>query len=203
MKNTALGQHEKYPDPYHDAYSRSVFGFWVYLLTDFILFGSLFATYAVLHNNTFGGPPASELFHLHYALAETFVLLTCSFVVGLAGAAAHRRDKKLTISLFAATFVLGIIFMGMEISEMSRLIESGNSWQRSAFLSSYFTLVGTHGVHILFGLLWIPILLFPVLREGLTAVSIRRLTCLRMFWQFLNIVWIFIFSFVYLMGAAT
>jgi cytochrome o ubiquinol oxidase subunit III len=103
--------------------------------------------------------------------------------------------------LFAITFVLGLIFMWMEFSEFSRFIREGNGWQRSAFLSAFFTLVGTHGAHMLFAMVWTIVLLIPVLREGLTSISIRRLTCLRMFWQFLNVVWTFIFTIVYMGGA--
>ncbi len=192
--------HEPYPDAYHDAYSRTTFGFWLYLLTDFILFGSLFATYAVLHNNTFGGPGAGQLFHLPFNLIQALILLTASFTVGLGGASAHRRKKSWTIALFGLTFLLGAIFLWMQFDEFSRLIQSGNGWQRSAFLSAYFTLVGTFALHMVFALLWIFVLLVPVCIQEIDAVCIRRLTCLKMFWQFLNIVWVFIFCFVYLMG---
>lgn len=202
MKRQGIPPDTSYPDAYHDHYSRSVFGFWMYILSDFILFGTLFATYAVLHENTFGGPGAKDLFHLPFTLVQTLILLTSSFTVGLAGAAAHRNHKNLTLALFGLTFLLGIAFMGMEYAEMSRLVSAGHSWKTSAFLSAYFSLVGTHGVHVLFGILWIVVLLYPVWRSGITPVDIRRLTCLRMFWQFLNIVWVFIFSLVYLMGVA-
>lgn len=187
--------HESYPDTHHDPYSRTVFGFWLYLLTDFILFGALFAVYAVLRNSTFGGPSAKDLFQLSFLTIQTLVLLTSSFTAGLAGAAAHRKHKNHTILFFAITFLLGLIFMGMEMSELLRLVQGGNGWQRSAFLSAYFTIVGTHGIHMLFALLWVIVLIIPVLREGITLVSLRRLMCLKLFWQFLNIVWIFIFSF--------
>ena len=102
--------------------------------------------------------------------------------------------------LFGITFLLGILFMGMELVEFSRFLQAGHGWEKSAFLSAYFTIVATHGVHVLFGLLWILVLLVPVWREGITPVSIRRLTALRMFWQFINIIWVLIFSFVYLLG---
>jgi cytochrome o ubiquinol oxidase subunit 3 len=200
MKQSNPIQHEQYPDTHHDAYSRTTFGFWMYILSDFILFGTLFATYAVLHNNTFGGPSGKELFNMPMALLQTLILLICSFTIGLASASAHRKNKNLCLSFLVSTFVLGIIFMGVEFSELSRLIQEGNSWKRSAFLSAYFTVIGTHGIHVLFALLWIPVLGIPVLREGITFVSVRRLTCLKMFWQFINIVWIFIFSFVYMMA---
>lgn len=180
--------------------SRTLFGFWVYLMTDCILFATLFATFAVLHNNTYGGPTAKELFSLPYALTETLILLTSSFTCGIAMLGVHHYGKKWLIGGFGITFILGITFLVMEYFEFARFIDSGNSWERSAFLSSYFTLVSTHGLHISFGLLWMIILLVPVMRHGLTPVSLKRINCLRMFWHFLDLVWIFIFTIVYLMG---
>lgn len=203
MKNPAATMHERYSDTHHDTYARTVFGFWIYILTDFVMFGTFFATYAVLSKNTFGGPSSNELFSLPFSLIQTLVLLTSSFIVGLAGASVHRKNKNATMAFFAVTFLLGIIFVGMQLHEFTRLISVDGSWRRSAFLSAYFTLVGTHGVHMLLALLWVIVLIVPVWREGITSVSIRRLTCLRMFWQFLNIVWVFIFSFVYLMGGGS
>jgi cytochrome o ubiquinol oxidase subunit III len=198
---TPVATHENYPDTHHDAYSKTTFGFWIYLMSDFILFGALFAAYAVLRDATFGGPSASELFNPFFTLVQTLVLLCSSLTAGLGGASVHRKNKRNTLLFFALTFLLGIIFMGMEFDELSRYVNLGHGWDKSAFLSAYFTIIGTHGVHVLFGLLWIIILLVPVCREEeLSHVSVRRLTCLRMFWQFLNVVWVLIFSFVYLMG---
>jgi cytochrome o ubiquinol oxidase subunit 3 len=191
-----------FPDPYHDAYSRTVFGFWMYLLTDFILFGTLFATYAVLKDGTYGGPSARDLFNIPVTLVQTLVLLLSSYTVGLAGAFAHRKNKGCTILFFLLTAALGVIFACMEYSELARFISEGHTWKKSAFLSSYFTLIGTYGVHLLFAILWVVVLLPTVWIEGLSHVSIRRLTCLKMFWQFLNIIWFFIFCFIYLMGVA-
>jgi cytochrome o ubiquinol oxidase subunit III len=202
MKTPTTPVHETYPDPHHNPYSRTVFGFWLYLMSDFILFGALFAAYAVLRNATFGGPTGKELFQPTFTLVQTLILLTCSLTVGLAGASAHRKHKFWTIALFGLTFLLGTVFIGMELTEFSRLLNAGHGWDKSAFLSMYFTIIGTHAVHVMFGLLWILILLVPVWQEGISHVSIRRLTCLKMFWQFLNIIWIFIFSFVYLMEVA-
>jgi cytochrome o ubiquinol oxidase subunit 3 len=200
MKNPSTIPHQSYPDTHHDAYSRTVFGFWLYLMSDFILFGALFAAYVVLSDSTFGGVSARELFQPSYALIQTLVLLVSSLTVGLAGASAHRKHKYGTIILFGITLLLGLLFIGMELNEFSRFIRAGHGWDKSAFLSMYFTVIGTHGLHVVFGLLWMIVLLVPVWRDGISPVSIRRLTCLRMFWQFLNIVWVFIFSFVYLMG---
>lgn len=192
--------HERYPDSHHDAYSKTLFGFWIYLITDFMMFTTLFATYSVLHSHTFGGPSGRELFNLPYTLAQTCILLVSSFTIGLGGVFAHRNHKSCTIVFFIITFLLGIAFMEMEVGEFARLISGGNSWDKSAFLSIFFTLVGVHGVHMIFALLWVIVFIVPVCLYGLTPVSIKRLTCLRMFWQFLNVVWIFIFSIVYLMG---
>jgi cytochrome o ubiquinol oxidase subunit III len=200
MTDATHVEHEASPDTHHDIYSRTIFGFWLYLLTDFILFASFFATYAVLYKGTYGGPSVAGLFDLPFVLIQTCILLTSSFTAGLAGAFAHRKEKNRTILLFILTFILGFVFTWMEWIEFRHLIEDGNSWQRSAFLSAFFSLVGTHGAHMLFAMLWTIVLLIPVFREGLTLVSIRRLTCLRMFWQFINVVWVFIFTMVYMGG---
>lgn len=195
--------HEGYPDTHHDPCSRTTFGFWLYLLTDFVLFGTLFACYAVLRKSTFGGPSAAEVFRDSPALTLTLLLLVCSFTAGLGGAYAHRREKTKAIALLGATFFLGLVFTWIEWADMSRLVQMGHSWKNSAFLSAYFTIMGTHAVHMVFALLWTLVLLFPLWREeSISHVSVRRIICLKMFWQFLNIVWIFIYSFVYLMGGA-
>lgn len=194
--------HEVYPDPHHHPYGRTVFGFWLFLMSDFVLFGALFAAYVVLMRSTFGGPTPKELFDPSYTLFQTLILLTCSLTAGLAGASVHRKHKFWTIFLYGLTFLFGAIFLGMQLGEFSRFVQAGHGWDQSAFLSMYFTVVGTHALHVAFGLLWTIVLLLPVWREGITHVSVRRLTCLRMFWQFLNVVWVFIFSFVYLMGVA-
>jgi cytochrome o ubiquinol oxidase subunit 3 len=181
--------------------TRTIFGFWVYLMTDCVLFASLFATYAVLRPNTFGGPSGHQLFSLPYVLTETLILLTSSFTCGLAMLAAHNRDRRQVLFWFGITFLLGIAFLSMELTEFHRLAIEGNSWRRSGFLSSFFTLVGTHGLHITVGLLWMATLMIKVLRGGLGAANIRRLTLLSLFWHFLDIIWIFIFTIVYLIGA--
>lgn len=182
--------------------SKTIFGFWVYLMTDCVLFASLFATYAVLHNNTFGGPDARELFSMPFVLGETLILLTSSFTAGLAVLAMQARRKTQVLVWLAVTCALGIAFLSMEISEFAHLVAEGNSWQRSGFLSAFFTLVATHGLHIATGLLWLLIVFAQVLRSGLTPSSIQRLTLFSLFWHFLDLVWIFIFTIVYLMGAA-
>jgi len=180
--------------------SKILFGFWVYLMTDCVLFASLFATYAVLHSNTFGGPSAHQLFSLPYALTETLILLTSSFTCGLGILAAQRRIKQRVYSWLGVTFILGVTFLTLELTEFSRFVHAGNSWQKSGFLSSYFTLVGTHGLHITVGLLWMAVMLIRIKRGGLGRSTVRKLTLLSLFWHFLDVVWIFIFTIVYLMG---
>ncbi len=183
---------------HHD--DKTTFGFWVYLMTDCILFATLFATYAVLHNKTFGGPGAPELFSLPFVLTETLILLTSSFTAGLATLATHAGKKVQVLAWLAVTFLLGVAFLTMELTEFSHLIAEGNSWARSGFLSAFFTLVGTHGLHITAGLIWMGTLMVQVMRRGLEAPVVRRLTLLSLFWHFLDIIWIFIFTIVYLMG---
>ena len=183
------------------AESKSLLGFWIYLMTDCVLFASLFATYAVLHNNTFGGPGGSQLFNLPYVLAETLILLTSSFTCGLALLAARKGAKQQVLIWYAVTFVLGIAFLTLEITEFRHLVHEGNSWRRSGFLSAFFTLVGTHGAHISVGLFWMAVMMIRTMKRGLTDATVRKLTMLSLFWHFLDIVWIFIFSIVYLIGA--
>lgn len=185
-----------------EADSKSLFGFWVYLMTDCVLFASLFATFAVLRSSTFGGPSGSDLFSLPFVLVETLALLTSSFTCGLGLLAARRGDKRQVLMLFGLTFLLGVFFLTMEISEFHRLALEGNSWRRSGFLSAFFTLVSTHGLHITFGLLWMLVLGWQVLKRGLKRTVVRQLTMLSLFWHFLDIIWIFIFTIVYLMGRA-
>ncbi len=181
--------------------SKTTFGFWIYLMTDAIVFASLFAVYAVLRNNTNGGPDGQELFSLPFILVETLILLVSSFTVGLAMLAVHRHDKRIAIIWLSVTLVLGMSFLAMEITEFTHLVQEGHSWRQSAFLSSFFTLVGTHGLHILVGILWLGVMIAKVIKEGLGRANTRKLTLLAMFWHFLDVVWIFIFSIVYLIGA--
>jgi cytochrome o ubiquinol oxidase subunit 3 len=178
----------------------TVVGFWIYIMTDCVLFASLFATYAVLHNNTNGGASGLQLFNLSSVLAETLILLCSSFACGLAVLAAKAGDKRSVLVWLAVTALLGLAFLGIEISEFHKLAAEGNSWRRSGFLSSFFTLVGTHGLHITAGLLWLGTLVWRLTRTGLDRMNLRRLTMFSMFWHFLDLVWIFIFTVVYLTG---
>jgi len=185
----------------HEATDKTVFGFWVYLMTDCVLFASLFAVYAVLHGNTFGGPSGHDLFKLPYVLVETFALLTSSFTCGLAMLAAQRGARKEVLVWLGVTFLLGLTFLGLELNEFHHMVQDGDSWRRSGFLSSYFTLVGTHGLHITIGLIWMAIMGLYTLKRGLTNTVRKRLTLLSLFWHFLDVIWIFIFTIVYLYGS--
>jgi cytochrome o ubiquinol oxidase subunit III len=182
--------------------AKTVFGFWIYLMTDCVLFASLFATFVVLRNNTWGGAAGNELFSLPFVLTETLILLVSSFTAGLGLLAARRRDQRQVLVFFGLTMLLGVFFLALELSEFHKLYEEGNSWRRSGFLSAFFTLVGTHGAHITAGLLWMAVMMFRTVRKGLSSVTLKRLTLLTMFWHFLDIIWIFIFTVVYLFGVA-
>ncbi|MGB2580411.1 MAG: cytochrome o ubiquinol oxidase subunit III [Minisyncoccia bacterium] len=198
MTTEILNHHEKS----HSKEAKALFGFWIYIMSDTLLFGSIFATYAVLHNNTFGGPGAVELFSMPFALAETLILLASSFTFSLASIYAHHHNRKnMVLAWISVTFLLGVVFIGMEMMEFAKLVENGNSWQESGFLSSFFTLVGTHGLHVTAGLVWMVGLIVQVWRRGVNVTTIGKLAKLGLFWHFLYIVWIFIFTFVYLIGA--
>jgi cytochrome o ubiquinol oxidase subunit 3 len=183
------------------ATDKTVLGFWTYLMTDCVLFASLFAVYAVLHGNTFGGPSGHELFKLPYVMLETMVLLFSSFSCGLSLLAAQRRDRRQVLLWLGVTFLLGATFLGLELHEFRNMVLEGNSWRRSGFLSSYFTLVGTHGLHITVGLLWLVVTAVFMVKRGLTDSLLKRLTLFSLFWHFLDIIWIFIFTIVYLFGS--
>lgn len=185
-----------------EADAKTEFGFWVYIMTDCVLFASLFATYAVLHMNTFGGKPADRLFSPTYALIETLVLLTSSFTCGLAVLSAQAQKKHAVLFWFMVTALLGLAFLGMELHEFSSFVAQGASWRNSGFLSAFFTLVGTHGLHITAGLIWMFVMMRQIWSRGLTRNTIRRLTLLSIFWHFLDVIWIFIFTIVYMMGVA-
>lgn len=190
-------------DHHHiENYQKTIFGFWVYLMTDCMLFAVLFATYGVLHTSTFGGPPGKELFSLPLVLAETLALLISSFTCGLAGLAGNKEAKNQVVGYLLLTFFLGLSFVVMEVSEFVHLIQEGNGPDRSAFLSSFFTLVGTHGTHVSIGLIWMLVLMGQIYFRGVTPITHKRFMCFRLFWHFLDIVWIFLFTVVYLMGAA-
>ncbi|OZI71221.1 cytochrome o ubiquinol oxidase subunit III [Bordetella genomosp. 12] len=186
---------------HHDDGSKTVFGFWVYLMSDLLIFSVLFATFAVLSNATAGGPHGSELFDLKFVLVETMLLLISSFTFGVAMLNMHAGKANKVIGWLVITFLLGAGFIAMELYEFQHLIHEGAGPDRSAYMSAFFFLVGTHGLHVTAGLLWIIIMIDMVRRHGLDGVNKRRLSCLSLFWHFLDIVWICVFTFVYLMGA--
>jgi len=185
----------------HDNESVTVFGFWIYIMTDCILFSCLFATYAVLGRSFAGGPTGKDIFDLSYVLTETFCLLISSVTYGLAMLAFHKHARGQVLGWLFVTFLFGLGFIGMEVYEFHHLIVEGNGPDRSAFLSAFFTLVGTHGFHVTCGLIWMAIMMIQVGVRGLNADMRRRLTCLSLFWHFLDIVWICVFTVVYLTGA--
>lgn len=176
-----------------------VFGFWIYLMTDLILFAVLFATFFVLRKSTFGGPSGRDLFDMPSAFAETILLLTSSFTCSLATLALSHKQKNRVIFWFAVTFLLGLSFLVLEFAEFTHFVHNGASWQRSGFLSSFFALVGTHGAHIFVGLIWMLVTLITLMFRGLLSVDYSKIFRLALFWHFLDVVWIFIFSTVYLL----
>lgn len=178
-----------------------VFGFWIYLMSDCLIFGTLFAVYAVMRHATFGGPDAGELATLPFVFTETMLLLVSSFTCGLAMLYRAQNRARPVLFWLGVTFILGAAFIGMELTEFAHLVHEGNSWQRSGFLSAFFTLVGTHGLHVLCGLIWLLVMMVQVGKRGLSGGTSTRLVCFALFWHFLDVVWIFVFSIVYLMGA--
>lgn len=188
------------PVEHHDSDDTKLFGFWLYLMTDCILFASVFATYAVLYMNTDGGVSGKDIFELNFVLVETLSLLFSSITFGFAFICAKRNKRIATLSWLLVTFALGCVFIGMEVYEFHHLIMAGHGPQRSAFLSSFFALVGLHGLHVTAGLIWMAIMMVEILKTGLNNRSITRLNCLSLFWHFLDIVWICVFTLVYLLG---
>ena len=183
-----------------DTVANHAFGFWIYLMTDLVLFASIFATFAVVGRNYAGGPTGKELFDLRYLFVETMFLLVSSAAYGLAVLALQNDRKGAVLSWLIVTFLLGFGFILMELNEFYHMILDGNGPQRSAFLSAFFTLVGTHGTHVTFGLIWMAVMVGQVDTKGLTTPVRSRLMRLSMFWHFLDIVWIGVFTIVYLMG---
>ena len=189
---------EEYEHP--DTVANHAFGFWIYLMTDLVLFAAIFATYAVLAHSYAGGPSGKDLFDLHYTFGETMLLLFSSATYGMAVLAMYKDRKNRVLVWLAVTFLLGLGFISMEINEFYHMILAGNGPQRSGFLSAFFTLVGTHGTHVSVGLIWMAVMVVQVTIKGLTTPVQSRLMRLSMFWHFLDIVWIGVFTIVYLMG---
>jgi cytochrome o ubiquinol oxidase subunit 3 len=178
------------------------YGFWIFLLSDIVMFSVLFATYAVLVNATAGGPTGAQLFNQVSVALETACLLVSSYTCGLMSLAINARRQIATYSRALVTFVLGAAFLALEIREFVGMIAIGATPQRSAFLSAFFTLVGCHGVHVTVGLIWLAVMMAQVAIMGFRPVVQRRLQCFSLFWHTLDIIWVAIFSVVYLMGVS-
>ena len=208
MSNTAIhsGAHghdhdDHGHDDHHDSGGMTVYGFWLYLMTDCVLFASFFAVYAVMVNSVAGGPSGQDIFLLPFVAVETAFLLVSSITYGFAMLALYKGKKSQVLGWLALTFLCGAAFIGMEIYEFHHLIHEGYGPSRSGFLSAFFALVGLHGVHVTSGLIWMTIMMIQVQRKGLTNTNKTRLSCLSLFWHFLDVVWIGVFTVVYLMGA--
>ena len=184
----------------HHPENGTLLGFWFYLLSDCLIFAVLFAVYAVVGRNYAAGPSGADLFSLPLVAANTAVLLLSSITYGFAMLEMQRRRVKPVLAWLAVTGLLGCVFTGITMYEFMHLIHEGAVPQRSAFLSAFFTLVGTHSLHVVFGILWLVTLMVQVKQGGLIAENRRRLMCLSMFWHFLDVIWIGVFTFVYLMG---
>ncbi|BFH17897.1 cytochrome aa3 quinol oxidase subunit III [Paenibacillus melissococcoides] len=180
--------------------SNRIFGFWLFLGAEIVLFSTLFAVYLTLWNRTGSGPTGTDIFELKGVLIETFLLLTSSFTCGLAIHSMRLGLKKPSLVFFGITLLLGLGFLGVEISEFVTYVHDGATLQTSAFLSSLFVLLGTHGAHVTLGLLWGAGIMIQIAREGFTLDTSNKSFIFSLYWHFLDVVWIFIFSFVYLKG---
>jgi cytochrome o ubiquinol oxidase subunit 3 len=178
------------------------FGFWIFLLSDIVMFSALFASYAVLAKATAGGPTAAQLFHQQTAAMETAFLLLSSYTCGLMSLAINSHRYFGTILGAVATFLLGAAFLGLELREFHSMIAIGATPQNSAFLSAFFTLVGCHGLHVTIGLIWLVLMMVQLAIWGFRPVVERRMLCFALFWHALDIIWVMIFTVVYLMGVA-
>jgi cytochrome o ubiquinol oxidase subunit 3 len=176
----------------------AAFGFWLFLLSDIIIFAALFAAYAVLSGETNGGPSGLELFNKRHVLQETACLLASSFTCGMMMIAMEKRATPLTYFWSLVTAALGVMFLSLEFSEFADMVHRGDGPTRSAFLSSFFTLVGTHGAHVTVGIVWLMIMMAQIATIGFRPMVVRRLLCFSLFWHALDIVWIGVFTVVYL-----
>ena len=187
-------------EPHHPEGSSTMLGFWMYLMSDCLIFAMLFATYGVLGTSYAGGPGPKDLFDLPLVALNTAMLLFSSITYGFAMLAMTDGKRGAMQAWLAVTGLFGLAFLGIELYEFSHLIHEGATPQSSAFLSSFFTLVGTHGLHVTLGIVWLVTLMAQVGRFGLTAANKRRLMCLSLFWHFPDVIWIGVFTFVYLLG---
>lgn len=188
-------------EEHHGSSGGTLLGFWIYLMSDALIFATLFATYGVVSANYAGGPGPRQIFELPLVALNTTMLLLSSITYGMAMIDMQAGRKTAVQGWLAITGLFGAAFIGIELYEFAHLIAEGATPQRSAFLSGFFTLVGTHGLHVTFGLIWLVVMLVQVQLHGLGEANRRRLTCLGMFWHLLDVVWIGVFTFVYLLGA--
>jgi len=197
----SAGQHPLFHLPgEHHPENGTLLGFWLYLMSDCLVFACLFAVYAVLGRSFAAGPSGADLFDLKLVALNTTFLLLSSITYGFAMIEMQRKRMSATMIWLGITALFGAAFIAVELYEFAHLIHEGAVPQRSAFLSSFFALVGTHGLHVTFGLVWLVVLMVQLTKRGFIAENRRRLMCLSMFWHFLDVVWIGVFTFVYLMG---
>ena len=185
----------------HPEGHSTMLGFWIYLMSDCLIFAILFACFAVLGGNYAAGPAPKDLFDLNLIALNTAMLLFSSITYGFAMLAMVKNRLRQMQMWLVVTLLFGLAFLGIELYEFHHLIHIGATPQRSAFLSAFFTLVGTHGLHVTFGIVWLLVLMVQLGKHGLIAANKRRVMCLSMFWHFLDVIWIGVFTFVYLMGA--
>lgn len=185
---------------HHEEGASTSIGFWIYLMSDCLMFAVLFATFGVLHGNYAAGPAPKDLFDLELVALNTAMLLFSSITYGFAMLAMAQENRAGTLRWLGITLIFGLCFLGIEIYEFRHMIHEGAGPQRSAFLSAFFTLVGTHGLHVTFGSIWLVTLMVQVWQRGLIAANRRRLICLSLFWHFLDVIWIGVFTLVYLLG---
>jgi len=177
------------------------YGFWIFLLSDIIMFSAFFASYAVLSGNTAGGPSGRDLFNIQNVIIETVCLLASSFTCGIASVGASARRAPIYFGAMAMTFILGAAFVGLEANEFAGFVARGDGPQRSAFLTSFFSVVGCHGLHVSCGLLWLLTMMAQVFAKGFRADILRRMACFSLFWHALDIIWVALFTVVYLLGS--
>ncbi|RSB47268.1 MULTISPECIES: cytochrome o ubiquinol oxidase subunit III [Brevundimonas] len=187
-------------EPHHPEGHSTMLGFWMYLMSDCLIFAILFAVYAVLGGNYAAGPAPKDLFDLPLVAVNTSMLLFSSITYGFAMLAMYRNKVAQTQVWLAVTGLFGLCFLGIEFYEFAHMIHLGATPQRSGFLSAFFILVGTHGLHVTFGVIWLVTLMIQVGQKGLIQANKRRLMCLSLFWHFLDVIWIGVFTFVYLFG---
>ncbi|ODN43026.1 cytochrome c oxidase subunit 3 [Piscirickettsia litoralis] len=200
MTATTMNHHKEHH--HHDDGSKSLFGFWTFVLSDAVLFAALFACYVVLKDQTYGNIGIVQIASPGYVFLTTLFLLACSFTYGISSAAAQAGSRGRVLLWLIVTIISGIVFVSMTFHEFAVLFHNHHTWHQSAFLSAFFSLVGIHMIHVIVALLWAVVLIIQFLMQGITTGMRTRLACMGMFFHFLNLVWVFIFIIVYMMGIA-